>query len=165
MPCSLPLSRQVPSLTVAIGTLFILQAGRATKNRRKATSELLCPLRTAHPEHGRLDMGSIESSWLNMALHCINVVFSDIWHFFCGKFYSLLNVKGTGCGITELSESQTAKSLLNANSVPADLSGVCGSPSREKFLGNVSPSSRSRCQDLCATRAESTPCLVQITLS
>lgn len=63
MLCSLPFSWQMPSLTIAVGTLFILQAGRATKNHRKATSELLCPLRTARPEHGRLNMGSIESSW------------------------------------------------------------------------------------------------------
>lgn len=51
-------------LTVAVGTLFILQAGRAIKSHRRATSELLCPLRTACPEHGCLDVGNIESSWL-----------------------------------------------------------------------------------------------------
>lgn len=96
-----------------------------------------------------------------MALQCVNVVLSNIWHLFCGKFYSLFDVKGAGCGIIEQSESQTAKYLSSA---PADLSGVCGSPGREKFLENVSPSSSSHCQDLCATWAESTPCLVRITL-
>jgi len=78
-------------LTIGIDTLSVLQAGGVTENHRKDASELLCPLRTARPEHGRLGMGNIESTcfYLYMciyiythvyiALQGINRVFSKVF--------------------------------------------------------------------------------------
>lgn len=63
-----------------------------------------------------------------------------------------------------MSRKAREQNLSNVNSAPADLGVVCCSPGLKECLGTVCLSSGSRCQNLCATGAEGTPCLVQVTL-
>lgn len=98
-----------------------------------------------------------------MALQCVNVVFSNIWCFFCGEFFIQFLMWKALDVVVLSSQKARQQNLSNANSAPADLRGMCGSSGYEELLGNVSLSCSSCCENLCATWAESIPCLVQIT--
>lgn len=108
--CCSPCDGVLPSMLSAGALLtstgdspLVLQAGRATKNHCKSRSELLCPLQTAHPEHGHLDRDSMNQVGEN-------VLVSNIWNFFCDKLDSVFNVKGIpGCGSVQ--NSQRAESF------------------------------------------------------